>query len=36
MGLEYCEDCDRLIDLDYDADHLHFYKLKGGEDEIKN
>ena len=24
MSMEYCEDCDRMIDLDYDSEHEHF------------
>lgn len=24
MSLEYCEDCDKMIDLDYDSEHEHF------------
>jgi len=24
MGLEYCNECDRMIDLDYNIDHEHF------------
>ena len=24
MSLEYCEECDRMIDLDVDLEHEHF------------
>ena len=24
MRLEYCEECDKMIDLDYDSEHEHF------------
>ena len=27
MSLEYCYDCDNMIDLDYDSDHEHFNEL---------
>ncbi len=26
MSLEYCEDCDKMIDLDVDLEHEHFQK----------
>ena len=26
MSLEYCEECDKMIDLDYDLEHEHFQK----------
>ena len=38
MSMEYCHDCDRMIDLDYDEHYFHFsekYKeaMKGGKNE---
>jgi len=31
MSMEYCEECDRMIDLDWNAEHEHFLeKMKGG------
>ena len=34
MSLEYCHDCDRMIELDYDLEHEHF---NDNEDkEVKN
>ena len=24
MSLEYCHECDKMIDTDYDAEHEHF------------
>ena len=38
MSMEYCWECDRLIDLDYDSDHEHFSEefLKGGKENGKN
>ena len=25
MSLEYCHECDKMVDIDYDSDHEHFY-----------
>ena len=31
MSLEYCHECDKMIDLDWNAEHEHFIKqMKGG------
>ena len=33
MSMEYCEECDRMIDLDWNAEHEHFIEeLKGGKE----
>ena len=33
MSLEYCHECDKMIDLDWNAEHEHFIKqMKGGGD----
>ena len=37
MSNEYCEDCDRMIDLDWDIEHEHFQKsMKGGQENNGN
>lgn len=33
MSLEYCPECDKMIDLDFDVEHEHFQELKGGENQ---
>ena len=27
MSMEYCKECDRMIDLDYDCEHEHFQEM---------
>ena len=31
MSLEYCEECDKMIDLDTDSEHEHFEETKEDE-----
>jgi len=28
MSMEYCEECDLMIDLDWDSEHEHFETLE--------
>ena len=28
MSIEYCHECDRMIDLDYDSEHEHFQEVE--------
>lgn len=30
MSLEYCDDCDKMIDLDTDSEHEHFEEDEDG------
>ena len=30
MSMEYCHECDNMIDLDYDLEHEHFNTDEGG------
>ena len=27
MSMEYCEECDKMIDLDIDSEHEHFEEI---------
>ena len=37
MSMEYCPECDEMIDLDFTEHFLHFKdKMKGGKENGKN
>lgn len=36
MSLEYCHDCDKMIDLDIDCEHEHFREKIEKMDDLKN
>jgi len=33
MSMEYCHNCDQLIDTDYDAEHFEIHEEKENENE---
>lgn len=35
MSMEYCHECDNMIDLDYDSEHEHFQENEHSEGDLQ-